>query len=183
MHLLITIDAEEDNAWSEATPVSTDNVRHVPRFQALCDEYGYKPTYLATEPVLLDRAFADALEAALADGRAEVGVHLHPWSCGPQVAGESGDRPAHVYPHEIAIADFQDKLVRLVNLVQERFGRICLCYRAGRWGFDARQIQSLLACGIRVDCSVTPHVSWHRHRGRPDGDGGPDRAGVCDGTS
>jgi hypothetical protein len=178
MRLLITIDAEEDNAWSEGASISTENIHSIPRFQALCEEHGYQPTYLATEPVLLDRTFVDVLNVALADGRAEIGVHLHPWSCGPQAAGASGDRVAHVYPHEIAVADFEAKLTRHVALVQECFARQPLSYRAGRWGFDARQISPLLKCGIRIDCSVTPHVSWRQHLGSPDGSGGPDFRGA-----
>src|SRR5512144_2975448 len=43
---LITIDTEGDNLWSRPREITTGNARYLPRFQALCEKYGLKPTYL-----------------------------------------------------------------------------------------------------------------------------------------
>ena len=44
--LLITIDTEGDRLWSRPTTVETRNAEYLPRFQSLCERYGFKPTYL-----------------------------------------------------------------------------------------------------------------------------------------
>jgi hypothetical protein len=174
MHLLITIDTEEDDAWGGRTPISTENVLQIPRFQALAERYGFKPTWLCTEPVLLDPRLHDALIKPVEAGRAEIGAHLHPWSCGPFPGGVVPDQGVHVYPHELGAEEFRAKLERIAQLITREFGHQPTSYRAGRWGFRADQIPHLLEQGIRVDCSVTPHISWKRHGGLPGGNGGPD---------
>ena len=46
---LISIDTEGDNLWDwdEKSPIGTLNSSYLPRFQELCDRYGFKPTYLS----------------------------------------------------------------------------------------------------------------------------------------
>ena len=43
---LITIDTEGDDLWSHPRNITTKNARYLPRFQKLCESYGFKPTYL-----------------------------------------------------------------------------------------------------------------------------------------
>ena len=43
---LITIDVEGDNLWSRPKKITTNNSNYLPRFQKLCKDYGFKPTYL-----------------------------------------------------------------------------------------------------------------------------------------
>ena len=52
MQFIITIDTEGDNQWDGGRPESVDNLRFVPRFQDLCDKYGFPPTYLCTYDVI-----------------------------------------------------------------------------------------------------------------------------------
>ena len=47
-----------------------------------------------------------------------------------------------------------------------------LSHRAGRWGFDERYAIILIENGYKVDCSVTPHVSWKSHFVDPTQNGG-----------
>jgi hypothetical protein len=47
-------------------------------------------------------------------------------------------------------------------------------HRAGRWAFDERYAEMLVEEGYRVDCSVTPLVSWKTTLGDPSGRGGSD---------
>jgi hypothetical protein len=178
MKLIVTIDTEEDDAWSGRGPVTTENVRFLPRFQALCEAHGYRPTWLTTEPVLADPRYAEGLGAAVAAGRAEIGAHLHPWACAPYAAGGGSDPVAHSYPHEIPAGEFRAKMERITALVRERFGIAATSYRAGRWGFAAPQIPVLSELGYLADCSVTPHLDWRRYRGLPGGAGGPDFRGA-----
>ena len=178
MHLLITIDTEEDDAWSGQQRIATENVRFVSRFQALSERFGFRPTWLTDEPVLSDPRFADALGASVAEGNAEIGAHLHPWSCRPFPGDALPDQSEQVYPHELSEADFRAKMERIVGLILDRFGQRPVSYRAGRWGFVREHIPWLLDLGIRVDCSVTPHISWRRHPGKRGGRGGIDFRGA-----
>ncbi|MDR8263551.1 deacetylase, partial [Acinetobacter baumannii] len=43
---LITIDTEGDNLWQKHDSITTENARYLPRFQQLCEKYGFKPVYL-----------------------------------------------------------------------------------------------------------------------------------------
>lgn len=45
-YFIITIDTEGDNLWEwkEGTPIGTENVKYLSRFQELCSQYRFKPT-------------------------------------------------------------------------------------------------------------------------------------------
>jgi hypothetical protein len=47
-------------------------------------------------------------------------------------------------------------------------------HRAGRWSFNETYARVLIDEGYRVDCSVTPHVSWRFCKGDPNRAGGSD---------
>ena len=47
---LVTIDTEGDDLWSRPREIGTRNAAFLPRFQALCEAHGLKPT----EPLTLD---------------------------------------------------------------------------------------------------------------------------------
>jgi hypothetical protein len=67
-----------------------------------------------------------------------------------------------------------DKIKFMTELLEERFNRRMLSHRAGRWAFDSRYARLLVEHGYKVDCSVTPHVSWAGVTGAPNGAGGTD---------
>ena len=41
---LITIDTEGDDLWSHPRNITTKNARYLPRFQKLCESYGFNTT-------------------------------------------------------------------------------------------------------------------------------------------
>ena len=53
---LITVDTEGDNlwAWHKGDPINTTNTRFIPRFQELCNKFGFKPVYLTNYEMLMD---------------------------------------------------------------------------------------------------------------------------------
>ncbi len=174
VRVVITIDTEADDQWSPGVRLSTDNLAFLPRFQALCERFGFPPTYLCTYEVVRSVAFDRVLAPAQEAGRAEVGAHLHPWS-NPPFAGMSLDRadaPVRPYPSELPIELFEAKLASLTESIAQRTGRPPTSYRAGRWGFEASHAAVLERMGYAVDCSVTPLVSWADHPGVTRG--GPD---------
>lgn len=52
-HFIITVDTEGDNLWEykKGTPIGTENAKYLPRFQSLCEKYGFKPVYLTNYEV------------------------------------------------------------------------------------------------------------------------------------
>ena len=38
---IITIDTESDNQWDSSKNQTTENARFIPRFQELCEKYGF----------------------------------------------------------------------------------------------------------------------------------------------
>jgi len=172
MDLIITIDTEADNQWTRLKTFTTENARYIPRLQGLCDQFGFKPTYLCTYEMVTDFRCREILGPYQESGRAEIGAHLHPWS-NPPFAPELGDWPEHhTFPHELPIDLFEQKMVMLTEAIRQTFGRSPTSYRAGRYGFHASHANVLLHLGYFVDCSVTPYLSWKTHTGIPGGIGG-----------
>ena len=93
---LITIDTEGDNAWARESAVTTRNARVLPRFQALCERFGFKPTWLTNYEMAMDTAYVEFGRDVLSRNTGEIGMHLHAWNSPPLVdlTGEIGR--AHV---------------------------------------------------------------------------------------
>ena len=66
----------------------------------------------------------------------------------------------------------REKIVYLTGLLRHTFETPVTSHRAGRFGFDGTYACLLEECGYRVDCSVTPGISWAAHGGATRG--GPD---------
>jgi hypothetical protein len=58
--------------------------------------------------------------------------------------------------------------------LEDTFGIKMVSHRAGRWSFNETYARILVDHGYRVDCSVTPYVSWGSTFGDPAGKGGTD---------
>ena len=72
---LITVDTEGDDLWSwkPGKEITTENTNYIPRFQELCEKYGFKPVYLTNyEMAMDDRWVAYSAEKARADGLTEL---------------------------------------------------------------------------------------------------------------
>lgn len=80
--LLVVIDTEEEFDWSaefSSANTGTSAMRHIHRGQSLFDEFGIRPTYVIDYPVATNSEAIEGLGPIIADGRAELGAHLHPW--------------------------------------------------------------------------------------------------------
>jgi hypothetical protein len=160
MKFIVTVDTEADNQWKPvAGHLPVENLRALPRFQALCASHGFPPTYLCTYEVASAASFTASLRAWDESGEAEVGAHLHPWSTPPSSQWDLTVRGS-AYPSELPAEVFTEKLDALTRRVAEALGHRPSSYRAGRWGFSATNVADLLAQGYIVDCSVTPLVKW-----------------------
>lgn len=171
---LITIDTEGDNLWGRPKKVTTENVGFLPRFQALCESWGFKPTYLVDYDAARSAVFIEFGKEVLRRGTAEIGMHLHAWSTPPGYHLTQDDVVHHPYLIEYPEPVIVDKVAFMTDLLGETFGVAIRSHRAGRWAFNRVYAEALLAEGYRVDCSVTPGLSWQAHRGHPRGSGGSD---------
>ncbi len=171
---IITVDTEGDNMWSRPREITTRNAAYLPRFQALCERYGFKPVYLTDHEMALSDEFTEFARDVLARGAGEVGMHLHAWNSPPLVPLTDDDLFYQPYLIEYDGEVMREKIRRLTALLLERFGRPVTSHRAGRWAFDGRYAQMLLEEGYRVDCSVTPGFDWRDNPGLPGGHGGTD---------
>lgn len=171
---LITIDTEGDDSWSRPSKIFTKNALHIPRFQKLCEDYGFKPTYLTNYEMAEDEFYVDFAKDAISRGQAEVGMHLHAWHSPPWY-----DLTGNDYHYQPFLIEYPENLIRekvgfLTNLLEEKFARKILSHRAGRWAFNSIYAKVLVDYGYEIDCSVTPSVSWVAHQGDPKGKGGTD---------
>ena len=173
----MTIDTEGDDLWSRPREIGTRNAAFLPRFQALCEAHGLKPTWLVNHEMALCPVFGRFGRAVLARGTAEIGLHLHAWNSPPLVPLTDDDFRHQPYLVEYPPALMEEKIVRLLALLRERFETPVTSHRAGRWALDATYARLLARHGIRVDTSVTPGLSWAGMPGAPQGRGGSDYRG------
>jgi hypothetical protein len=172
---LITIDTEGDNLWARKPwPVTTRNARFLPRFQFLCERFGFKPTYLVNHEMAHDPFMVKFGRDIIQRGAGEIGAHLHAWDSPPIRPLTSDDNLFHPYlieyPDEVA----REKLAVLTDLLSNTFKVRMASHRAGRWALNAAYARMLVQLGYRVDCSVTPYVSWVLNVGDPNRSGGSD---------
>lgn len=176
MKFILTIDTEGDNQWDHGRDLTVENIKFIPRFQAICDDYGIKPTYLVTSEVCQDAYARDLFTWYVSDRRAEVGAHLHAWSTPPFIDSEGfkENDPHHAFASELPYNMLNGKIANLTEQISASFGKRPTSFRSGRYGFNENVARSLVANSYIVDSSVTPFVNWDRHKGIPGGIGGPD---------
>jgi len=171
---IITIDAEGDDLWARPREITTRNADYLPRFQALCERFRFKPVYLANYEMAMSGVFVEFARDVLARGAGEIGMHLHAWNSPPLEPLTGDDFRFQPYLIEYPEPVMKEKISTLTRLLEDRFGEEMVSHRAGRWAFDGRYAAMLLEEGYRVDCSVTPGVDWRECAGAPGGNGGSD---------
>jgi hypothetical protein len=169
---IITIDTEGDNLWARPREITTRNAAYLPRFQSLCERFGFKPVYLTNYEMAMSDVFAEFARDVVARDAGEIGMHLHAWNSPPLYPLTGDDFHFHPYLIEYPEQVMKDKIKTLTCILEERFDRKMISHRAGRWAFDRRYAAILLDEGYRVDCSVTPGVDWRGNPGDPCAHGG-----------
>ena len=162
--VLIGVDTEADDQWSRSgrDRLEVKNAARLPALQALCDEYGVRPTYLVTHEMASRPESASILGALARSGRCEIGAHLHPWSSPPF---RPEDLAAHTYPHNLPPPLLEKQLIELTDTIQKAIGARPTTYRAGRNGFDGGTLPILERLGYTVDTSVDPLFNERRKGG------------------
>ena len=158
---LITIDTEADNQWDFDHEISTENAKFLPRFQALAEKYGFKPTWLTNYEMANDDFFCHYMKEKQQDALCEIGMHLHAWNTPPDYSLKKTQRERDYlieYPVEIMDA----KVATMTELIEKQFGKRPISHRSGRWTTNDDYFKILKKYGYKVDCSVTPHIDWSR---------------------
>jgi len=156
-YFIITIDAEGDNCWGykAGDVIHTLNATYLPRFQALCDKYKFKPVYLTNYEMLNNEEYVGFIKEVIGSDRGEIGMHLHAWN-NPPYYELKGPYDGIPYLIEYPVHIMEEKIKILVETLGETFNTRIISHRAGRWATDNRYFQLLSKYGIQVDCSVTP---------------------------
>ena len=171
---LITIDTEGDNLWAAPREITTRNAGFLSRFQALCEKYRLKPTWLTNYEMATSPVFQEFARDVLRRDTAEVGLHLHAWNSPPIVPLTDDDFKYQPYLIEYPSEIIGEKVHTLTGMLEDTFGVKMVSHRAGRWSMNPVYARALVDHGYRVDCSVTPHVSWQHAKGDPAQGGGTD---------
>jgi hypothetical protein len=164
---VLTVDTEEEFDWNAPfarTGYGTEHLKSVPRFQALCEEHGIKPSYLVDFPITEDPFGVELLGGYADAGRAEIGVQLHPWVNPPF------DEEVSVYNSyacNLPEALERAKLSHLHEAIVRRFGVKPDAYRAGRYGAGPHTAKILADLGIAIDSSVRSRFNY-ADQGGPD---------------
>ena len=166
-YFIITVDTEGDNLWQykNGDNISTMNANFIPRFQHLCEKYGFYPVYLTNYEMAKCPRFIDEAKEWLKNGHCEIGVHLHAWNNPPtyELKGTFNGNPYLIeYPEDVMRAKFNE----IYNLLVKNFDIIPVSHRAGRWAMDERYFSILNEFGIKIDCSYTPGIKWNNANGK-----------------
>ncbi len=102
---IITIDTEADNVWANHHNITTKNARFPDRFQELCESFDFKPTYLTTYEMAVDRKLQAFGRVLLEKRTGEVGTHIHAWNSPPFTKVETSQ------VHPIYITELPDELI------------------------------------------------------------------------
>ena len=165
-YFIITVDTEGDNqwAWKPGSVATTYNTKYLPRFQLLCEKYGFAPVYLTDYEMIMDDAFCDFARASLKRNVCEIGMHIHAWNSPPayKLNNTFGGCPFITeYPVEV----MREKLIYLKNIIENKLDITCKSFRSGRWATNQELFEILNEIGILIDCSITPQISNYTDKG------------------
>lgn len=162
---LVTIDVEEEFDWTR--PIrregySLDAIEAITDFQTLCEQYGVTPLYLVDWPIISDPRGRDIYGALVREGRAEVGIQLHPW-VNPPFEEEVTQRNTYAgnLPPDLERAKF----LALRDAITEATGKQPIAYRAGRYGIGPQTLNLLREAGVRYDTSVRANFDYSKAEG------------------
>jgi hypothetical protein len=157
---ILTVDTEEEFDWGRPLTRAEHGLRHVPRlakFQQFCENEGVVPLYLVDWPLANSDRAVEILRPALAAGKAEIGVQLHPWVNPPfeEEVTQHNSFAGHL-PPELERA----KLLSLYRAIERNFEVAPAIYRAGRYGVGPHTAGALAECGIAIDTSVRANFDY-----------------------
>ena len=156
-YFIITVDTEGDNLWNwkYGDPISTENSLYIPRFQELCESFGFPPTYLTNYEMALEHRWVNYGRKKQLEGLCEIGMHLHAWNTPPvlELKDRYGGNP---YITEFTTDAIEAKVHKMHEVLLDKFECRITSNRSGRWATNDTYLNIIRDLGITVDCSVTP---------------------------
>ena len=162
---MAVVDTEEEFDWSAPFDRNATGVGHMGRIgelQAVFDRYRVRPVYAVSTPVATDTSAIETLRPIIADGRALIGSHLHPWLTAP-LTGEA--RPETSFPGNLPQALEAAKISTLTDQIEAAFGTRPIIYKAGRYGIGPHSFATLEALGYQIDISPRPPFDYSSQHG------------------
>ncbi|MBC2664946.1 polysaccharide deacetylase family protein [Novosphingobium flavum] len=162
---ILTVDTEEEFDWERplrANGHTLHSVSRLAKFQQFCEGFGIVPIYLVDYPVATSRLAVDILSEPVRQGRAEIGVQLHPWVSPPfeEEVNQFNSFAGNLSP-ELERAKF----TQLRDTIERNFGQPPQIYRAGRYGVGPNTARILRENGIAIDTSVRSRFDYSAHGG------------------
>ncbi len=135
------------------------------KFQTFCEAREVVPVWLVDWPIANSPEATAILRPAAAAGKAEIGLHLHPWVNPPfdeqicEFNSFAGNLPASLE---------REKFVRLHEVIEANLGVRPIIYRAGRYGAGPATASILTGLGYAIDTSVRAGFDYSGESGGPD---------------
>jgi len=169
---MLWIDTEEEFDWAApfdraATQVSV--IDGMARFQSHMRAAGVKPVWVTDYAVAQSERANALMRGWVAEGSADIGVHLHPWVNPPH---EEDVSAFNSYAGNLPAPLERAKLVALRDRIEARLGVRPIAYRAGRYGVGPHSAALLEEAGFRIDSSVRSRFDYRAQHG-PDFTGMP----------
>lgn len=162
---MLFVDTEEEFDWDapfSRTGHGVTAIDGMARGQAYFAAAGVRPVYVTDYPVLDDDAAAAMMGQWVADGKADIGAHLHPWVNPPHVEEVNA---ANSYVGFLPEAVERAKLEALCLRIEQRFGARPIAYRAGRYGVGPNSARLLEEAGFQLDTSVRSRFDYSGQHG------------------
>ena len=157
---LLTVDTEEEFDWTKPLAQTGHRIDSVPRlrkFQQFCEGFGIVPIYLVDYPIATSDLAAELLRGPIAEGKAEIGVQLHPWVSPPH---EEDVNQFNSFSGNLPFELERAKFLKLHETIVRNFGAQPLIYRAGRYGLGPNTAHILREAGIAIDTSVRSNFDY-----------------------
>ena len=169
---LVTVNVEADHLGQRPFLLTTESAQCLPRLQALCEEFGFAPTYLVSYEMASCPRFVEFGRDVAQRNVGEMGAHLHGWTCPPFRLLTEDDNFHQPYITDWKQQAMREKLHVLTSKLEHELECDIVTHRSGRWALNGQYVRLLRERGYKVDCSVTPFVSWRKVPGVPGGRGG-----------
>ena len=158
-NFFITIDTEGDNLWNNPRSIKTNNLKKLPRFQTLCEQFDFKPIYLTNWESANDDFFVNYFKEAQDENKCEIGMHLHAWN-NPPLESEVKTKNLQPFLIEYDLEIMRSKIVTMTNILEDGFDKNLVSHRAGRWAINSHYLDYLADLDYKIDCSYTPYINW-----------------------
>lgn len=165
VHLLVSVDTEEDQWGPKDEEVTVRNILLLPGLQDLFRDLGLRPTYFTSYQVAIAADSSAVMREIAAEEGVEIGAHLHPWNTPPLLEGGT---PRDSMMRNLPGSLQEAKLQILTEALRVGVGVHPVSFRAGRHGVGPETIRALAATGYEIDSSVLPSVDLRTMDEGPD---------------